>query len=83
MNQRERHPIHGVLNNIRSLYNVGAIFRISDGALIPIPRYGLKQSLHVAVAYGIAIYELVYRHSQGLDREEAEPPGGRPLTLHH
>ena len=29
-----RFPIYGLLDNIRSLYNVGAIFRIADGARI-------------------------------------------------
>lgn len=29
-----RLPIYGLLDNIRSLYNVGSIFRTSDGALI-------------------------------------------------
>jgi tRNA G18 (ribose-2'-O)-methylase SpoU len=32
--QAERLPILGMLDNIRSLYNVGSIFRTSDGALI-------------------------------------------------
>jgi tRNA G18 (ribose-2'-O)-methylase SpoU len=30
----ERLPIMGMLDNIRSLYNVGSIFRTSDGAFI-------------------------------------------------
>lgn len=30
----ERLPIYGLLDNIRSLYNVGSMFRTSDGALI-------------------------------------------------
>lgn len=30
--QRERHPIHVVVDNVRSLHNVGSIFRTSDGA---------------------------------------------------
>ncbi|MBI4535066.1 MAG: RNA methyltransferase [Ignavibacteriae bacterium] len=30
----ERLPIYGMLDNVRSLYNVGSIFRTSDGALI-------------------------------------------------
>jgi 23S rRNA (guanosine2251-2'-O)-methyltransferase len=30
----ERFPIYGMLDNIRSLYNVGSMFRTSDGALI-------------------------------------------------
>lgn len=30
----ERVPIYGMLDNIRSLYNVGSMFRTSDGALI-------------------------------------------------
>ncbi len=29
-----RLPIYGLLDNIRSLYNVGSIFRTSDGALV-------------------------------------------------
>lgn len=29
-----RAPVYGLLDNIRSLYNVGSIFRTSDGALI-------------------------------------------------
>ena len=31
---QERFPIYVVLNNIRSLYNVGSIFRTSDGAAV-------------------------------------------------
>ena len=30
----ERHPIYVLLDNIRSVYNVGSIFRTSDAALI-------------------------------------------------
>lgn len=30
----ERTPIYGVLESVRSLYNVGSIFRSSDGALV-------------------------------------------------
>jgi tRNA G18 (ribose-2'-O)-methylase SpoU len=30
----EKRPIYGMLDNIRSLYNVGSMFRTSDGALI-------------------------------------------------
>ncbi|MDH4069574.1 MAG: RNA methyltransferase [Ignavibacteria bacterium] len=30
----ERAPIYGLLDNIRSMYNVGSIFRTSDGALL-------------------------------------------------
>lgn len=30
----EKHPIYAMLDNIRSLYNVGSMFRTSDGALI-------------------------------------------------
>ena len=30
----ERYPIYGMLDNIRSLYNVGSMFRTSDGALL-------------------------------------------------
>jgi 23S rRNA (guanosine2251-2'-O)-methyltransferase len=32
--QIERMPIFGMLDNIRSLYNVGSIFRTSDGARV-------------------------------------------------
>lgn len=32
--EAERLPIYGMLDNIRSLYNVGSIFRTSDGAFI-------------------------------------------------
>jgi tRNA G18 (ribose-2'-O)-methylase SpoU len=31
---RERTPVAGMLDNIRSLYNVGSMFRTSDGAFI-------------------------------------------------
>ncbi len=31
---RERAPVAGMLDNIRSLYNVGSMFRTSDGAFI-------------------------------------------------
>ncbi len=34
LNAAERLPIIGMLDNIRSLYNVGSIFRTSDGAFI-------------------------------------------------
>ncbi len=34
INFSQRHPIKLLLNNIRSLYNVGSIFRTSDSALI-------------------------------------------------
>ena len=30
----EKRPIYGMLDNIRSLYNVGSMFRTSDGALV-------------------------------------------------
>ncbi len=30
----KRNPIYVVLNNVRSLYNVGAFFRTSDGAMV-------------------------------------------------
>lgn len=30
----DRLPIYGLLDNIRSLYNIGSIFRTSDGAMI-------------------------------------------------
>ncbi len=32
--EAERLPVIGMLDNIRSLYNVGSIFRTSDGALV-------------------------------------------------
>ena len=32
--RRERNPVAGMLDNIRSLYNVGSMFRTSDGAFI-------------------------------------------------
>jgi tRNA G18 (ribose-2'-O)-methylase SpoU len=32
--QRERTPVAGLLDSIRSLYNVGSMFRTSDGAFI-------------------------------------------------
>jgi tRNA G18 (ribose-2'-O)-methylase SpoU len=32
--QRERTPVAGMLDNIRSLYNVGSMFRTSDGAFV-------------------------------------------------
>lgn len=31
---KKRNPIYVVLNNVRSLYNVGSFFRTSDGALV-------------------------------------------------
>jgi tRNA G18 (ribose-2'-O)-methylase SpoU len=31
---KERNPIYVLIDNVRSLYNVGSIFRTSDGALI-------------------------------------------------
>ena len=34
LNEAERFPIYVLLDNIRSLYNVGSIFRTSDGARI-------------------------------------------------
>jgi len=34
INNYKRHPIYALCDNIRSLYNVGAIFRTSDGAFI-------------------------------------------------
>jgi tRNA G18 (ribose-2'-O)-methylase SpoU len=34
LSNTQRLPIMGMLDNIRSLYNVGSIFRTSDGALI-------------------------------------------------
>ena len=34
LQQAERFPIYALLDNIRSLYNVGSMFRTSDGALI-------------------------------------------------
>lgn len=32
--KKKRNPIYAVLDNVRSLYNVGAIFRISDAVLL-------------------------------------------------
>jgi tRNA G18 (ribose-2'-O)-methylase SpoU len=32
LNNSERFPIYGLLDNIRSLYNVGSMFRTADGA---------------------------------------------------
>jgi len=29
-----RHPVYGLLDNVRSMYNVGSVFRTSDGARI-------------------------------------------------
>jgi tRNA G18 (ribose-2'-O)-methylase SpoU len=34
IHQIERNPIYVLIDNVRSLYNVGSIFRTSDGALI-------------------------------------------------
>jgi tRNA G18 (ribose-2'-O)-methylase SpoU len=34
MEGKTRVPIHALLDNVRSLYNVGSIFRTSDGAFI-------------------------------------------------
>lgn len=34
IHKTERFPIYAMLDNIRSLYNVGSMFRTSDGALI-------------------------------------------------
>ena len=34
ISEAERLPIYGMLDNIRSLYNVGSMFRTSDGALV-------------------------------------------------
>lgn len=34
LSKLRRFPVYGLMDNIRSLYNVGAIFRISDGARI-------------------------------------------------
>lgn len=34
INAAERNPIYAIADNIRSLYNVGSIFRSSDGALL-------------------------------------------------
>ncbi len=42
----------------------GSLVSLCDMA-IEIPMYGIKQSLNVSVAYGIAAYHLVYRYSQG------------------
>jgi tRNA G18 (ribose-2'-O)-methylase SpoU len=34
INNSERNPIYVLIDNVRSLYNVGSIFRTSDGAMI-------------------------------------------------
>ena len=34
LHQAERNPIYVILDNVRSLYNVGSIFRTSDGARV-------------------------------------------------
>ncbi|MEO8169165.1 MAG: TrmH family RNA methyltransferase [bacterium] len=34
LEESERFPIYAMLDNIRSLYNVGSMFRTSDGALV-------------------------------------------------
>ena len=34
INEYKRNPIYGLCDNIRSIFNVGAIFRASDGAFI-------------------------------------------------
>lgn len=31
---KQRHPMYVVVDNVRSIYNIGSIFRTSDGALI-------------------------------------------------
>ena len=45
-----------------------------------IPQFGAKQSLNVAVAYGVAIFDIVraYRRSAGLNNRPF--PDGRPMT---
>lgn len=49
-----------LLDNIRSLFNVGAIFRTADAAeidkIIHLPMYGKKESFNVVVA--AAVYEI-------------------------
>ena len=32
--EKPRHPIYLIIDNVRSLYNVGSIFRTCDGALV-------------------------------------------------
>jgi tRNA G18 (ribose-2'-O)-methylase SpoU len=34
LHAKQRHPIYVLVDNVRSLYNVGSIFRTSDGAMI-------------------------------------------------
>jgi tRNA G18 (ribose-2'-O)-methylase SpoU len=34
VHDKERNPVYVLIDNVRSLYNVGSIFRTSDGALI-------------------------------------------------
>ena len=43
-----------------------------------IPQFGAKQSLNVAVAYGIAIFDIVrsYRRYAGLDSRSLPAPAG-------
>lgn len=50
---------------------------LADVAL-EIPQYGAKQSLNVAVAYGIAIFDLVRHYHLLVDTQEE--PVGPPLT---
>lgn len=60
-----------ILHNIRSLHNVGSIFRTADGAglvkhadrIIEIPMFGKKESLNVPVAFGVVAY-YVKLHSE-------------------
>ena len=63
-------PLCLVLGN--ELHGVNpAIVRKADLAL-EIPQYGVKQSLNVAVAYGIAVFDLVraYRRLVGLEEHD-------------
>ena len=148
INEYKRNPIYGLCDNIRSIFNVGAIFRASDGAFIEkvalgatlsvpweyhkkpvdiikslkekgikicvveltdesnilwninenifpvclvvgneitgvskeiielsdfaveIPMLGMKQSLNVSVAYGIAVYEMLRKYKLNIPEEQ-------------
>lgn len=64
---RDTYPLCLVLGN--ELHGVDeAIVELADVAF-EIPQYGAKQSLNVAVAYGIAVFDLVrrFRELEGMD----------------
>ena len=61
---RSAFPVALVIGN--ELTGVGeSVLSCADYAL-EIPQYGVKQSLNVAVAYGIAVYDLIRIWRQGL-----------------